>query len=360
MDADLRAVAERIETNPLGRLMYGNRELFHSNLIAWFFDALPDEADAVFLPFTVPGAGRSRKVHREAENLDLVFDWPDAAPLVIENKVFSLPDKSQLQRYSDVAAKWASNARFVLLSVSPPDFAAPNWRYLSYAELADRIEAALPTGDSYELETMRRYAALARDLDALLKLVSVRSMDEPVWMSERQLGVINSSQMRGSLVKARGRRVAEIITREVPGLEQPASSGFTRNTSLVEALEYVFAHGMHLHVGWQLQGRQFRRVVVFHDELIRGRDPASRTAREDRAREYSGLFTFPEALGERSGRKEFNHFAPGFVYQWANAPDITISELVAAARSVHAEIEALRHESGVGPERPEGATRVAP
>jgi len=360
MDDDFRAAAERIEKNPLGRLMYGNRELFHSNLIAWFFDSLPIQADAVFRPLTVRGDGRPRKVHREAENLDLVFDWPDLAPLVVENKVFSLPDEGQLRRYSEISASWKSNAQLVLLSVSPPEFMAPGWRYWSYADLADRIEAALPSADSYELETMRRYAQLARDLDALLKLVSVRSMDEPVWMSERQLESISSSQMRGSLIKARGRRVAEIITREVPSLEQAAGSGFTRNTPLVEALEYVFAYGMHMHAGWQLQGQQFRRVIVFHDETIQGRDLHSRNAREDVARSHPELFTFPPALHQRSGRKEFNHFAPGFVYQWAKAPDLTIAELIASARTVHGEIDALRDASGLAPERPKYAVRVAP
>jgi len=360
MDGDFGAAAERVEANPLGRLMYGNRELFHTNLIAWFFDALPREADAVFRSFTVPGPGRPRAVYRESDNLDLVFDWPDSAPLVIENKVFSLPDESQLRRYGEITARWARNAQLVLLSVSPPEFSAPGWRYLSYAGLADRIEAALPPGESYELETMRRYARLARDLDTLLKLVSVRSALEQVWLSEHELSAISSTQMRGSLVKARGRRVADIITREIPGLEQPAGSGFTRNTPLVEALEYVFAYGMHMHAGWQLQGRQFRRVVVFHDESIRGTDRESRSAREEVARKHPKLFEFPESLRERSGRKEFNHFAPGFVYQWASAPDITVGGLIAAARIVHGQVEELRNASGPGPKRPENAVRVAP
>jgi len=33
METDFRAAAERIEANPLGRLMYDDPELFHSNLI---------------------------------------------------------------------------------------------------------------------------------------------------------------------------------------------------------------------------------------------------------------------------------------------------------------------------------------
>ena len=50
MDADFRAAAQRIEASPLGRLMYGQRELFHSNLLAWFFDALPEAADETTSP----------------------------------------------------------------------------------------------------------------------------------------------------------------------------------------------------------------------------------------------------------------------------------------------------------------------
>jgi hypothetical protein len=360
MNSDFRSAAERIEANPLGRLMYGNRELFHSNLIAWFFDVLPEAADAVFRPLTVAGPGKPRKVHREAENLDLVFDWPDAAPLVIENKVFSLPNKAQLDLYAAKVAKWGSDAQLVLLSASSPSFAATGWHYLSYADLADRIDEALLPGNSYELETMRRYAALARDLHALLELVSIESAGEPVWMSDAQLDVISSSQMRGGLVKARGRRVAELINREIPGLEQPSDSGFTRNTPLVEALEYVYAYGAHMHAGWQLQGRQFRLVVVFHDESVRGKSVASRNAREQLARSMPRLFAFPAALAGRSGRNEFNHFAPAFVYQWSNAAAITVSELIEAAKEVHHGIEALRVEFGPGPQRPVSAVRVAP
>ncbi len=91
MTDDFTAIARRIEANPLGRLMYGQRELFHSNLIGWFFDMLPEAADATFRPLTLPGTDSGRWVDRERGHMDLVFHWPDRAPLVIENKVFSLP-----------------------------------------------------------------------------------------------------------------------------------------------------------------------------------------------------------------------------------------------------------------------------
>jgi hypothetical protein len=345
MTRDFAAAAARIEANPLGRIMYGQRELFHSNLLAWFFDVLPDAADAVFAPLAQPGSGTGgeRRVERERANLDLVMHWPDRAPVAIENKVFSLPRAEQLDEYRAVTAPWTPPPTLVLLSISPPHFAAPGWRYLSYQELAEGIDDALPASSDYNVETMRRYVQLARDLHALLAAVDVRSDDEPVWLTPEFLGAVSSSQTRQALLKARSQRVARAINELIPDLEQPAGSGLTRATPLVEALEYAFVDGLHLHLGWQLQGNQFRRAVVYHDESIQGGGAAARAAREALSREHPEFFTMPDAVrGSGGGRKEFNHFAPGFVYVYAKQSGMTVGELKRAAVEVHAEVVALQ------------------
>lgn len=142
----------------MGRLMYGQRELFHSNLIGWFFDELPDIADAVFRPLAAAGEGSSRRVDRERQHLDLVMHWPDRASLVIENKVFSIPAREQLDAYASLTAKWKAEPSLVLLSMSAPTFELGAWTHLSYRSLAARILDELPAEGSYEAETMRRYA----------------------------------------------------------------------------------------------------------------------------------------------------------------------------------------------------------
>ena len=184
MTEDFKGVARRIEANPLGRLMYGQRELFHSNLIGWFFDQLPEAADATFRPLSSSGADSRRFVERERGHKDLVFHWPDRAPLVVENKVFSLPRRDQLDEYQAATSKWPHAPALVLLSVSAPDFDLGEWLYLSYADLAARILDTLPADSSYEVETMRRYAALVADLHLLVSAVDVQSDDEPVWLQE--------------------------------------------------------------------------------------------------------------------------------------------------------------------------------
>lgn len=356
---DFAAAAARIEANPLGRLMYGQRELFHSNLIAWFFDALPDAADAVFRPLAGVGEGSRRRVERERGHLDLVFHWPDRAPLVIENKVFSLPQRAQLDEYESATAAWTPSPSLVLLSLSVPGFGLGHWQHLDYRGLAGRIDDALGADASYEAETMRRYGTLARDLQRLVESVEVRSHDELVWLPEELLAALSSSQMRAALQKARAQRVAHLINERLPDLEQPAAASMTNATPLVESFEYTPTGGIHVHLGWQLQGAQFRRAVVYHDSSITGRSVESRRAREEVSRAHPEFFRIPAAVpGESGGRQEFNHYAPSFVYQYVKAPALTVGALLDAAAQVHAEVNALR--DATAEPRPPAVLRPAP
>lgn len=340
--------------------MYGQRELFHSNLIAWFFDALPEFADRVFKPLSSPGHDSGRLVERERKNLDLVFHWEDRAPVVIENKVFSLPQRDQLDGYASETDNWIHRPALVLLSTSPPDFLSERWHHLDYSELSRRILEAAPPDSSYEVETMRRYAELAADLQALVSATDVGSEDEAVWLPRSLLTAVSSSQMRAALQKARAQRVARLLNALLPGLEKPAAAGMTNATPLVEALEYVQVEGMHVHLGWQLQGEQFRRAVVYHDKSISGHSEDSRRLREQVSEQNLSFFGFPEPLSQQAGgRKDFNHFAPSFVYRYVNAGGLTIAELQSAASAIHLEIRSMR-DAGPGAMRPDEAVRRTP
>jgi len=326
--------------------MYGQRELFHSNLIAWFFEQLPEVADAVFCPLTTAGVGQRRTVDRERQHLDLAFHWPDRAPLVVENKVFALPDGAQLRSYAGLVAHWDPRPSLVLLALSPPDFDSGDWRYVSYAEFASRIREALPDTAEYEVETMRRYASLVADLHELMQVVEVRSDDEPVWLEDGAVTSISSSQMRSALQKARAQRVASVLNSTIPDLNRLAKGALSNATPLVEILESTQVGGREVLAGWQLQGNQFRRAIVVWGRGMEGRTADLKVRREVFAREHSELFTFPLGLAQKhAGRKEFNHFAPNFVYQYVKAPGLTIGELKAAALTIHREVRNLTDES---------------
>jgi hypothetical protein len=340
MSNALERIAASIESNVLGRLMHGQRELFHSNLLAWFFDAMPDHADQVFQPMGEAGGGSARHVERERENLDLVMHWPGRVPLVIENKVFSSPRREQLDEYSAKVAKWPETPRTILLSPGRPSFDLGSWSHVNYGQLATAIKSSVASAKSdYEVETMRKYASLAADLDELVSTVDVTTMDEAVWLSDNFLSPIKSSQMRAALRKARASRIADLINHTLPDLESEAKGGMTSATPFVEALEHGIVDGFDVHLGWQLQGEQFRRAVSYWEEAMAARNAVTREGRERLSAQHPELFAFPSSLPQvHEGRSAFNHFAPGFVYQYVKVPNLTVNELLSLAKEIHQDV----------------------
>jgi len=61
----------------------------------WLCQQFPEAGSYVFRDLLEPDpAQRTFAVRREVRQLDLVIELPGFRPLVIENKVFSLPDES--------------------------------------------------------------------------------------------------------------------------------------------------------------------------------------------------------------------------------------------------------------------------
>lgn len=346
MQEEIARAARSIDRNPLGRLMHGQRELFHSNLIAWFFDALPEAADAVFTPLTTTGEESRRSVERERANLDLLIRIRGRSPLVVENKVFALPDLAQLRRYEAHVAKWRSTPAFALLTASPPDFDPAPWQHLDYRTLADAIDDALPRSSSYEVETMRRYASLARDLQTLVDAAAVRDDDESVWIPSEALAAIGSNQTRAALQKARAMRVARRVRMLSLAPHWYVRADMTRGVPLVEAFARVIDDGLAVRLGWQLQGDQLRRAVIFDEPSARGRSDSHKERRIDLARAHPDWFSMPSAIGaSKGGRGEFNHYAPDFIYRYVTARSATIAELVDAVEAVRDSIETIEPRS---------------
>lgn len=79
----------------------GSKELFHSNLLAWFIDKYPDEVGMRFAAWTTAAPARKKELtRREDGDLDLIIQLAGHEAIVVENKVLSMPDEPQLDGYA--------------------------------------------------------------------------------------------------------------------------------------------------------------------------------------------------------------------------------------------------------------------
>lgn len=189
---------------------------------------------------------------------------------------------------------------------------------------------------------MRRYADLAIDLQSLLELAVVTSDDETVWIEPSVLEAISSKHLRAALGKARAQYVAAAISERVQ-LHGHVSAAFTRGQPLVQVFDVMKTDGLKIRAGWQLQGSQFRRAVVYLGSRMSGGSNRRRQLREDTSREHPDLFVIPSALPQvRAGRREFQHYAPDFVYQYVSVPNLTFGQLKHAAAEIDQTLQAMR------------------
>lgn len=134
---ELLALRKKIENTLNYQLSLSNLELYHSNLFAVVLEKSEFINHNFFSDvIDINKKYTDLKVYREKNSIDLTIEVTDedgqTHVIFIENKVKSLPDKSQLVRYSEKD----SSAKGILLSLVEPSFKLPgSWSRRSYDEL---------------------------------------------------------------------------------------------------------------------------------------------------------------------------------------------------------------------------------
>ena len=154
---DNSAKISNLKSSPLFNLSLVNKELFHSNFLAWF----GREYDLLFKNL-ICGIGDDKclewskdlngfSICREYKHFDLcVIDNNQNLRLIIENKVKSVPTKKQLKEYEEVIIKNYKDIEsvvFILLTMSKElqDEYDPNiqlkfnWKRVTYTELSANL-----------------------------------------------------------------------------------------------------------------------------------------------------------------------------------------------------------------------------
>lgn len=347
----LSQALDSLEREPLWHASLGSRELFHSNLIAWMSDRFPDRASRVFEPWLKERMGAPQEsASREKRHLDVVLQLTDRAPLIIENKMFSLPDDDQLRQYalSSVPATGLTTPSLALLSLVEPDWADDGlpvgnsrWEWMSYRKLAKQVRESFPSDDEpFDAALIHHYSALLADLQTVADAVRLTSLSErvpgPYLMSEEMCSVLG--RLREMASKIRMNRVRRWIAEE---LDQQDLGGklvkfnFTNGTPLIDWT--TSREPGQNSAGWQYQNGVWRLTLTLRGEGLFGDD--NRLARERFARStdwfdfgaFRQITELDDAILKREASGGFNHYNPDFIYRYRKLINPTVDEIVRLA-----------------------------
>jgi len=361
---ELADLIARLEANPVWAMSLGSKELFHSNLLAWCMDHQTSVRDALVQAWTEPEAtlkGRLRgpntppKVLREYKHFDLLASTPGRQALVIENKMFALPDEGQLAAYSaEAVATLPGTPALILLSLTDPGWpdgrwTAPtgqSWRWRSYDDVRGLLAPLVPAvsrDDPYVGQTLSRWLDLLQSLQHLLVALGSPVADEPLLMTATDRKLLSAARLDAPLQKMRFqhlvRQARVLLPEQTP--QMTLAPGLTRTIGLAEG----FARGREPMFGWQLQGDQFKLCVEFRSGLGVGTGLATVAAPYERARNYLEFFDF-DAVRRLTGNPtremplvmdgevpSFNRYDPGFCYRYLRLGSITFAGALSLAVS---------------------------
>lgn len=343
-----------LEAEPLFHVSLGSKELFHSNFLAWFAKSFPRQASVVFGKWCRPQPGLGAgEPEREPRHLDLVLHLEDLAPIALENKVFSVPDEVQLDHYTDgvVSLRESAGTPYsrLLLSLMDPGWENGQyngWRLVRYSELADELSAqvrGVQRTDAFAGELLEHYIGLTRALTRLIDILGTPAPMESLLLHKDVLRLLDQIRISAGVQKARASYVARAIRTELAeeGVGVDVGYGFTNGLSLIEAywpLPPVSSDVKPDSLGWQIQGEQFRLVVVTGAPALQGKP--QRAQREAYvAEKYASWFDF-ELLEKETGAEplatevlvrggyQFYGYDPDFVYRYRKAPALTPEQII--------------------------------
>jgi hypothetical protein len=342
----VREQVERLQENPVLVLSLHSKELFHSNLLGWLVERFPSAGASVLRPWLVPDLSRDvLRVRREKYHLDLIVELPGYKHLVIENKVFSLPDPAQLLGYSDknIPSAGAADGTRVLLSLLDPGWPERQWKGWTWAPWHDVTlrmlqEPEVVEGDAFVSTLVKSWAELIASLTNIATLVAPTSDTETFLLDGDVLELLEQVRLDDAMQKFRtfamrlrveeALNAADIVVDEV-------ESGFRNATPLLSVKVATADEGQ---IGWQLQGGQWRRFVIV---------PPKHGGRGDLAREKRSAYVQSQHAAWLNFHTEqeigpfapapdaaFKHFAPDFAYNYVRVPELTVATLLELAVGV--------------------------
>lgn len=159
---------EELKKSPLFNLSLSSKELFHSNFLAWIFEKdKRNVSEFVCKVLSVEVSGEP-EVCRELHNFDIVLKFEGDFWVVIENKIKSLPDENQIEKYQNKLKKINPHggSQLVILSLYQTGD-AENVVSLGYNSIVDYLQNIPFGNDIYFKHLLTDYISVLNNLIVL-------------------------------------------------------------------------------------------------------------------------------------------------------------------------------------------------
>jgi len=380
MNDDLTALAK----NPLFQMSLGSKELFHSNFLAWalgnkdqqkftksFFKKLLKDEDLIIDEIEPP--------EREKMNIDLKFKikFPGGKKksVIIENKVKSMPYKSQPVKYKEKFENNGEDNTFFLLSLIEPYLVREDWKIIqedwniiNYKNIAGYLKDSLKEIKIIDDEKIPFKSLISSYIDFIQSLheitKNVKIIDDAKFDFNKEIVLKPYRDLRihDLFLKLTYQQIAMKIEMKVGGADLMVFSdwnefkkcegglyigtGFTRGTSLIE-FKYNLKKldnskdPLIVALGVQLQGNMFKYIIELSGKSIDSytkseiqliTDKIANELLEEKkwlcsASDLSieeNIFEEGKIKGNGKSRKEkFNNYNNTFIYKYDVIPEGT-------------------------------------
>lgn len=383
MSTKLDTIKRELQKSPLFNLSLTNKELFHSNFLAWFGNTYKPEFKKLIEELLGQGSWPADvldyKIDREFMHFDIcVKDSHNKPRIVIENKVKSVPTKEQLDAYRNEVN--SNSCLFILLTMTSQLHnlaGAQGWHIITYKDISDAL-FKVKLADPYHsllLEDYRKY------VDYLQQVIECFDA-ETTYLSKKEDRRYKSDLGIHDIC---GKRKAQILYRKliaeskkkgwvvVPNVTELTADkvmvgwGFTNSQPLIDV---KLRSGADIFV-IQIQGNQYRHAVEYFDQQIGDRIEKigddffpSQKGLDYLLSKYPDMYAakgsnpafypFEGKFGNKkeegyckfcNGKSDDNGWISCFVHQWIPIPkDMTCDELVS---NIIKDTEAIKNRHGL-------------
>ena len=351
---------EKLKSSPLYNLSMANKELFHSNFLAWFGNCYKENFKELFdeLLDGWPKGLDEFTVEREYKHYDITIVDSEKKPrILIENKVKRVPINKQLEGYRE--AENNKDCRFILLTITKilHGLEKPKgWQIVTYDQLSQKL-ANCKISDPYHSGLLKDYCSYIEQFQHLIESFD----NEDLYRSsptddeqKKELGIFDICGKRKVQILYQ-RLVAKckdlIVVNDVEALTDDNIMVGWNYTNL--ALIEVKLKAKKDHIIIQIQGKQYRHGVEFFDDRIGDRIDSMQSKKKviftpnEKGIQYLTK-TYPDLLDlnwkDRNPRKDYPIHTPFgqrnkyckycngetknnrigcFVYQWVEIPQNT-------------------------------------